>query len=158
MVRYVVGGCLLVLQACGGSAPPPPSKNLLVLEVGGDHQPLSSALSALQPAPRERPAVPPSQPRSERSEPRSDPVPVKPPVERPAKPPVKPPAKPPVKPPEPALAVHTVRLGEGQSVAGLAREHLGDHTRWREILELNGWTEAEAMRLPVGAKVVMPVH
>ena len=139
MVRLVIGGCLLVLWACGGSAPPPPSENVLELEVGGDNKPLSLALRALQPAAERRPAALPEPRRESAAEP----------------PPVRPAVRPAVQS-EPAAATHTVRLGRDQTVVGLAREHLGSDLRWREILELNGWTEADAKRLPVGTVVVLP--
>ena len=47
-------------------------------------------------------------------------------------------------------------LRSGQTIFGLAREHLGSAVRYREILECNGWTEEQAARLPAGTRVVLP--
>ncbi len=38
----------------------------------------------------------------------------------------------------------------------LARKHLGDGARVSEILQLNGWSEADARRLLAGQKVKLP--
>ena len=39
----------------------------------------------------------------------------------------------------------------------LAKQHLGSGLRYREILEANGWTEADAKRLREGQAVKIPV-
>jgi nucleoid-associated protein YgaU len=53
-------------------------------------------------------------------------------------------------------AFTTVVLAEGQTLIHLARKHLGDGNRFRDILELNGWTEVESRRLKPGTKVKIP--
>ncbi len=58
---------------------------------------------------------------------------------------------------KPVLAVlRTVTLSGGQTLYGLAQEHLGSGNRWPELLELNQWTEEDALRLPPGTKVKLP--
>ena len=75
MVRYVCGGCLLVVLACGGSEPPAPRENVLELVLGGENKSLTAALRALRPAPAEprgapEPAQePPPGPRTETLDP-----------------------------------------------------------------------------------------
>lgn len=60
-------------------------------------------------------------------------------------------------PPEPAPpAWFEVLLAEGQTPIHLARRHLGDGNRFREILALNGWSEDDARRLRPGQKVKIP--
>ena len=51
-----------------------------------------------------------------------------------------------------------VALGRGQTLIHLAKKHLGNGNRFREILARNGWTEAEARRLPEGQLVKIPVE
>ena len=63
--------------------------------------------------------------------------------------------RPPDPPPPETL---TVYLRQGETLIGLARSHLGDGSRWREILSLNGWTETQAEKLPVGTKVQVPLR
>ena len=58
--------------------------------------------------------------------------------------------------PAPAPAERIVRLRAGQTIYGLAREHLGAAARYREILERNGWSEQQAARLPTGTPVKLP--
>lgn len=49
-----------------------------------------------------------------------------------------------------------VVLGKGQTLFAVAKKHLGSATRYKEILKHNGWTEAQAKRLPAGTKVKLP--
>ena len=49
-----------------------------------------------------------------------------------------------------------VELAPKQTLTGLAKKHLGDGTRYPEILKLNGWTERDVLRLRPGAKVKIP--
>lgn len=73
------------------------------------------------------------------------------------------PAPPPVLQPDsgaqeqgtPAEATVVV-LGKGQTLFAIAKKHLGSATRYKEILAHNGWTEAQAKRLPAGTKVKLP--
>lgn len=59
-------------------------------------------------------------------------------------------------PAAPADAFKTVTLAEGQTLIHLARKHLGDGNRFREILTANGWSEADSRRLRAGQKVKIP--
>jgi nucleoid-associated protein YgaU len=68
---------------------------------------------------------------------------------------VPPPAAAPV-PPAPAQAWFEVELEPRQTLSVLARKHLGSANRFKEILELNGWTDADARRLRPGQKVRIP--
>ncbi len=52
----------------------------------------------------------------------------------------------------------TVYLREGETLYRLAATHLGSGSRWRELLALNGWTEAQATRLKVGVPVKLPIR
>lgn len=49
-----------------------------------------------------------------------------------------------------------VTLGPGQTPIHLAKKYLGDGNRFREILELNGWTDADTRRLQTGTRVKIP--
>jgi hypothetical protein len=130
-----------LLWACGSSEPPPPRENVLQLVLGGENKSLGAALRALQP---------------ERAEPRVEPEPV--PEPAPAREPPPRSREEPIPQPTPVVPPREVRLGRGQTVAALAREHLGSGDRWREILDLNGWTEADAKRLSVGTVVRLPTR
>ena len=143
MARLISGGfvCLLMVS-CGESTPPPsPSPDLLVLELGGGNSSLQKALRKTEPAPEAPPPapVPQARPEAQKQEPAApqpaqvDPPPAQPPAER------------------------WVVLQAGQTPYGLARDHLGSGARWREILEINGWTEeAQARRLATGTRVRLP--
>jgi len=60
--------------------------------------------------------------------------------------------------PSPPVAAPPRRtsLRAGQTLYSLAREHLGDGKRWREIAALNGWSEADVASLPAGVEVTLP--
>lgn len=73
------------------------------------------------------------------------------------------PAVQPVSPPSPVVGEDpspdgetVVVLGKGQTLFAVAKKHLGSATRYKEILKHNGWTEAQAKRLPAGTKVKLP--
>lgn len=138
--RRMLGACSFaaLAAACGDGAVASPDQGALVLEVGGDH---SSLRQALQAAGVRLPADA-SAKRDDRGE---DAAPAAPKPE---------PAPPPPRAVEDAF--FTVELGEDQTLVQLARKHLGNGNRFREILELNGWTEADSRRLRVGQQVKIP--
>lgn len=117
--------------SCARSNAKPPSPNRLVLELGGKGERLRDVLHAGR-----RNAG------SSESE----------------RPPESADSSLPATPPPPAAPVEerTVVLRPGQTIYGLAREHLGSAARYREILARNGWTEVQAARLPAGTRVVLP--
>ncbi|MEM7203869.1 MAG: hypothetical protein AAF628_26635 [Planctomycetota bacterium] len=108
----------------------------LVLELGGPHQPLGEALRTVgvQPAAAPAPAEEsPAEADAAASRAATLPsVPGPPSVER------------------------WAELGEGQTLYHVARDELGDASRWHELLELNGWTEEQARRLQPGTRVRLP--
>ena len=66
----------------------------------------------------------------------------------------------PPEPPPPALTEPTftvVELRQNETLMLLARRHLGDGNRYREIMALNGWSDAQSRRLATGTKVKIPV-
>ena len=133
MARCVLAGVLLIVLACGEDPPPPRSDDLLVLELGGDHMPLDAALRAVAARGAQAEYPPATRPESE-----------PPPGE--------------AKPSVPLEAERWVELEAGQTISELARVHLGRSRRWREVLELNGWTEEQARRLRVGTQVRLPAR
>jgi nucleoid-associated protein YgaU len=149
-------GCSLVavLAACGGGREPMPAGDgALVLELGGNQPSLRKALEraglAVTPPVDLSPAVavpPPDTADAPKPTPSarrgSDEAP-KLPTPTPTPTPVE-------------QAFTTVVLAEGQTLIHLARKHLGDGNRFRDILELNGWTEVESRRLKPGTKVKIP--
>lgn len=126
-------------------APARPGPDTLVLEIGGHHDSLRQALIAAGRHPSPGPsseadgaaAVDAGADRM-----RADPA-----VERVEPPPVR----------EPAPRHIVVELGRGQTLIHLAKLHLGDGNRYREILTANGWTESDARRLRAGQSVKIPV-
>lgn len=134
MARTTVGCVLLwALASCGGSEALPPPDNVLELELGGQNRPLGPALRAVDASYRAAPD----------------------PGEGQAPEPVVPAT---FEPPRVVETTRTVALTRGQTVYDLAREELGSAVRWKEILELNGWTEEQAKRLRVGAEVKLPLR
>jgi nucleoid-associated protein YgaU len=145
------------LAACGGDAPlPSGGDGVMVLELGGEQASLRGALAkaGLKVDPPiqlvvEPPAPPPvdeTPPREPEPKPKQEPP-------RDGEPSAPPDGAPKV---DDAPAFTTVTLGEGQTLIHLARKHLGDGNRFREILTLNGWSEAESRRLKPGTKVKIP--
>ena len=51
----------------------------------------------------------------------------------------------------------TVVLGKGGTLIHLAKRHLGDGRRFPELLQWNGWSDADARRLRAGQVVRIPV-
>lgn len=62
----------------------------------------------------------------------------------------------PVAPPPSAPAWFEVALGPRQTLMDLAQEHLGSARRFKEIMDLNGWSDRDARRLRVGTMVKIP--
>jgi nucleoid-associated protein YgaU len=166
-------GCVLLavfvgVAACGDDpATAPTGDGALVLEVGGGQPSLRQALerAGLPVPPRVDLATPvaaPSAPDGE-SVPAGDASAARqqdgasPPAQSQPQPQPQPQ---PLPQPPPASAADTahvvVTLAEGQTLIHLARKHLGDGNRFREILALNGWTESESRRLKPGTKVKVP--
>lgn len=133
------------------------SDGTLVLEVGGGQSSLRQALAAvgitIGPAhllwDREPAPVGPGDLGNQSPPPGVEPEP-QPEV-------VVPPA--PEEPPAAAgTATKVVTLKRGQTLIHLAKEHLGSGNRFRELLELNGWSDEDARRLAEGTKVRVPVE
>jgi nucleoid-associated protein YgaU len=68
------------------------------------------------------------------------------------------PEDPPPSPSAAGAATKVVTLKRGQTLIHLAKEHLGSGNRFRELLELNGWSDEDARRLAEGTKVRVPVE
>ncbi len=156
-MRLVLPWCVLVVSAClpscsESAAATVPGDGTLILEVGGQQGSLREALAAagvtMAPAQRVRDL-----------EVRQESVPVLDGAgqdpKQPPEPVVDPDQVPLPTPTEPQFK--TVSLKRGQTLIHLAKEHLGNGNRFRELLECNGWTETQARRLPEGAQVKVPV-
>lgn len=141
---WVVAAVGLLLGAGCGSNAPAPSKNALVLELGGDNRSLRAELAAAGVV--IVPLAPPQQEEPLRTEEPGS-VTDGPPA----------PAPTPVPQPEPAPPVvkdvPTTKLRDGETLVVIARRHLGDGRRWRDLMEWNGWTEAQLTKLPIGTTV-----
>lgn len=160
----VVGGIACLAACSDSSAAARGSDSKLVLELGGAHGSLRGALQAagVEPAaPRRVTTLPPESPSTGTADPEvagtgaerppSSPDPV---GEREPDRSADSPAPRVEAPNEPDYVV--VTLGERQTLIHLARKHLGDANRFREILTLNGWSEADSRRLAAGQKVKIP--
>ena len=155
-MRLVLPWCVLVvvawLPSCSESAAATvPGDGTLILEVGGEQASLREALAAagvtMAPAQHVRdPDV------RQEPAPESD---VAQPVQQPTQEPVT--HSDVVPPPAVEPQFKTVLLKRGQTLIHLAKEHLGDGNRFRDLLECNGWTETDARRLAEGTKVRVPV-
>jgi len=121
----------------------------LVLELGGEHRSLAASLQArgvtllppraLADAPAdlqaEVPAAPSPAPDGRNAKQQgADPVPA----------------------PGAGQDYFEVVLQPRQTLIDLAKKHLGSGARFNEILQINGWTEADARRLKAGRKVKIP--
>lgn len=155
-MRWVLPWCVLVvgvwLPSCSESAAATvPGDGTLILEVGGEQTSLREALVAagvtMAPAQRVRDL-----------EVRQESAPAPDAADPAQQPPEEPVAGPEVVPPPAAEPqFKTVLLKRGQTLIHLAKEHLGDGNRFRDLLECNGWTETDARRLAEGTKVRVPV-
>lgn len=155
MLRVLFALALPCLTAAcsDGHAAAVPSDGTLVLELGGDAASLRGTLAQFGVAVdrphllREQPAAPPEPAR----------MPVVPRAEGPvgggSEVPVEPPPAP---PPEDALDHFVVILAPRETLSHLAKRHLGDATRYPEIMQLNGWTERDVLRLRPGREVKIP--
>ncbi len=157
MLRFCVlgAGCLLLAGCSDSRAAAKPSDGVLVLEVGGIDTSLRKSLTdagievgapqvlvPVAPAPAVEP--PPPSPPGEGAAPPDGPAP---PVPEPKGESAPAPAN---------VDWFEVELAPKQTLTGLAKKHLGDGTRYPEILKLNGWTERDVLRLRPGAKVKIP--
>ncbi|MBL8737923.1 MAG: LysM peptidoglycan-binding domain-containing protein [Planctomycetes bacterium] len=138
--------------ACSdGHAAAVPSDGTLVLELGGDAASLRGTLANLGVAVeaphllREQPAAP--------SEPSPRPVQTQGPTELGTD---TPPVPPPAPTEQPPLDYFVVTLAPRETLTHLAKRHLGDGTRYPEIMRLNGWTERDVLRLRPGREVKIP--
>ena len=66
----------------------------------------------------------------------------------------------PLRVPEPERRVRfkTVHLPAGETLGELCARELGRASAWREVAELNGWSEADVRRLPTGCEVRLPIQ
>ncbi|MBL8752742.1 MAG: LysM peptidoglycan-binding domain-containing protein [Planctomycetes bacterium] len=141
LLAFVVVPCAFV--ACGEShAKPRSGDGTLVLEVGGNQPSLREALQAagVELAPPARPnvdATPQPEPKGPTTPPREQ-------------------SPPPAVDTPPAPTFFEVEMKAGDSLILLARRHLGNGNRFRELLELNGWSEQDALSLRPGTKVKVP--
>ncbi len=144
MVRlWGMWGLAALVFACGGPPRSVSQEDVLILELGGLNQPLREALlrfalpgdastvEVLAPAP--------SPAELEQATP-----------ERTVRPAARTTAR--------EAEFFTVYLRENETIYGLARTHLGSGSRFRELLAVNGWTEAQASRLPIGTAVKVPLR
>ena len=143
MVRlWGMWGLAALVFACGGPPRSVPQEDVLILELGGINQPLREALLRFALPGDETLEVLVPVPSPARSE-QAIPQPTVSPAERTT-------AR------EPEFL--TVYLRENETLYGLARTHLGSGSRFRELLDVNGWSEAQASRLPVGTPVKVPLR
>jgi nucleoid-associated protein YgaU len=132
-----------VVTACAESkAGARTSDGVLVLEVGGDQSSLREALHAAGVAFDARPRLPDAEP--VRTEPLSDSPPPDPTTA---------PVPQPTPPAPPAETWFTVEMKSGDSLIQIAKKHLGNGNRFRDILKWNGWSEDDALTLRPGTKV-----
>ena len=140
-------------SGCDGPARAAAADGTLVLEVGGPHASLRESLRqagvVITPAVDYEPSV--------RVEPSPRTVPVDPePRQRQVSPePPLPRTEPAPTPPAPTW--FEVPLQKHETLILLARRHLGDGNRYREIMTLNGWTAEQTRRLKEGTLVRIPI-
>lgn len=150
--------CWLLLSGCGEDVGAAVKEDELVLEVGGSAGSLRDAL-----AQRGVVIAPPIRVRSAEPEPRPapngggrpEPSPTPTPRVTPSPAPPEPAPAPKIEPPAPTYRI--VKLAKRQTLMHLSKQHLGDANRFREIMQLNGWDDAAARRLPEGQDVKIPI-
>lgn len=153
-------GLSALLVGCRGEPEPVVAGDgELVLEVGGDHPSLRAALLArgLPVAPARvlvpvaaSPEVPPTQPSVEQA---GTPVDSLVPVADPPRPPQGIAPAEPAEPAAPEPEWTVVELPAGETLIHVARRHLGDGRRYLEVMQWNGWSEADARRLATGERI-----
>ena len=158
----VFASVTLGCSACSDGAQAAVHEDTMVLEVGGAHGSLRQALAA-----RGIVIAPPQHlrdddiPNGPSVEPRLDQPAHKPqPVENDSPAPQPQPEPPPQPGPQaqpPAATYRIVELGRHQNLIQLSKQYLGTGNRFREIMALNGWTDADTRRLPEGQKVKIPI-
>lgn len=160
-MRLVLAGVLVVVglgSSCSkNAAAAVRSDGTLILQVGGGESSIRTALAAVGVT-----IGPPQRLRSPEAEPDLVPTPApshQDPAPGPKERVVEPPKVAPVPqtPEVPQPTWKTVKLRRGQTLIHLAKEHLGNGNRFRDILQLNGWTEAQARRLSEGQEVKVPI-
>lgn len=155
-MRWWFSGVVLsaLSVGCGEAGPAATAHDdVLVLELGGGHARLTEALddvrarlNAVADGDPGEVAMPVSASKTAETESVAVAIPSSLPEAEPASP---------VLPP-PAAQPRRVRLEQGQTLYRLAVMHLGDGSRWRELLKPNGWTEGDLDRLPAGTWVQLP--
>lgn len=161
-MRAVLSGVLLVVGLCSAcsksAAAAVRSDGTLILQVGGDESSIRAALASagvtIGPPQRLRsrefdpvpPVVPPVH---------DDPSPTPDPTDGSKDGPKEQPKDDPAPPKPPTFKI--VKLRRGQTLIHLAKEHLGNGNRFRDLLLLNGWTEEQARRLSEGQPVKVPI-
>jgi len=159
-MRIACLAVLVGLSGCGHRAGAQARDGTLVLEVGGTRPSLRKALQergiVIDPA-ASGPAAP---------VPRAGDVPVLP-VRRAGPDPASasaagvdpaPAPQPPHTQAPPPPTFRTVTLQKGETLTMLARRHLGDGNRYRELLQLNGWSSEQSKHLQVGTLVKIPIE
>ena len=142
----------VAVVACGASeAASRPVDGTLRLEIGGAQGSLREALSAagVPVTHRKRLRTVATEPQHDAVEPPPSPTP-QPPAPAPG-------VDKPAPPVPPAATFKIVVLERNQTLIHLAKIHLGNGNRFREILAANGWTEDQARRLAEGTKVKVPI-
>lgn len=146
-------GLLVLLAACERGAAVVHADEL-VLEVGGARPSLRAELLARGEAvglPQRVRVVPVAPPPAPQPQPAPQPEPQPDPQPEPQPQPIPIPLPDPTPP-----AFKVVKLKRNQTLMHLSQEHLGTTRRWKEILALNGWSEAQANRLREGIDVKIP--
>lgn len=138
-----LAACFLTAACAESNAGSRASDGVLVLEVGGEQASLREALHAVgvEVAPRPRAEVTDVPPGPVEQ------VPPPGPGEQPQPQPQPTPA------PAPQETWFTVEMKSGDSLIQIAKKHLGNGNRFRDILKWNGWSEDDALTLRPGTKV-----
>ncbi|MCA8976361.1 MAG: hypothetical protein KDC98_16700 [Planctomycetes bacterium] len=153
----VLGG----LAGCGVEARAPGVDGTLVLELGGTSASLRESLRAAGVILEQVREPHFRSPNARGGAPRSTDPPRAPVTETVTEPMPEPVPEPVAEPDPPRLPVPTFReveLLQNETIIQLARRHLGDGRRYRDILTLNGWSDAQSRRLATGTMVRIPLE